>query len=1027
MICIIKVNILSYNKNMKSALYLKSVYSLLSSMCEVNKSVYKAKNMGYISLAIVDKNVLFASASFHKACLKEGIKDIYGLEFDIKIEDRIFPLILYARNDEGYLNLVKLSSYICNNEINYVDLETLNKYRENNLLVVLSDNCPLTIVYEQKGDIDKCLNYQERIFGDYYLGLVDHNIVSNINRDEHLRDVYARHNLKTIALPRIYYLEKDDYKEFEILKCIRDKKTLDKNTYYEVGRHILNNNELKELYNDNELANADKFSELCNVEFNFKTSLPSYRTPNNVSSKDYLIALCKEGLKRRLKNNINETYKKRLDYELSVIIKMHFENYFLIVYDFILYAKKRGIVVGPGRGSAAGSLVSYCLGITEIDPLKYGLLFERFLNPERISMPDIDTDFPDDKRDEVVAYVKEKYGVDHVAHIITFGTLKVKQVLRDVGRVLNYPNSEIDTICKLVPFAYSDSLIKAYDNVPLFRQKIESEEKYRRLFNISLKFEGFPRHLSTHAAGIVFSSKKLDEVVPTIKVENDLNSTQYTAEFLEEMGLIKMDFLGLRNLGIIAEITDEIKKDDASFNINNIPLNDEKTFKLIKDVELLGVFQLESSGMMNLARKMSPNSFEELSMMIALFRPGPMENIPEFLQNRKDPSRITYLVEELRPILSETYGIIVYQEQIMLIARKLAGFSLGKADLLRRAMSKKKAAELEKLKPEFVNGCISNGYKEDIALRLYDLILKFANYGFNKSHSIAYGLVAYKIAYLKANYPLYFYKALLNGTIGSSTKTFDYIKECKKRNIKIAGISLNHSLSLYTIENNEIIMPFTICKDVGYTSSEKIVLDRKENGLFKDYVSAIYRLVYAGVDKGILLNLICAGAFDEFGMSRNSMMTSLPTTIDFVHTKTAGIIILNDLDDGPVIKDVLDNKQVRAEYEKNVLGFYFSFNPLLDIKNKYNINTLSLSEIGNNFGYQKGFGMIKRIKRHKTKNGDMMAFVDVYDDSGDISVVVMPNLFKLNEEGLMNSKYIYFEGNVDRVSSILAKKIEVLK
>ncbi len=1010
---------------MKSALYLKSVYSLLSSMCDIKKSVLKAKELGYTSLAIVDKNVLFASANFHHVCKNEGLKDIYGLEFDVLIDERKYPLFLYAENDEGYLNLVKLSSYINDNETSYIDLEILNKYRANCLLVVPSDNCPLTIVYEQKGDIEKCLDYQKKIFGDYYLGLMDHNVARNINRDEHLSEVYQRYDLKTIALPRIYYLEKEDYKEFEVLKCIRDKKILDKNDYLEKGRYFLNNAELSELYSKDELASSDEFAEKCNVNFSFKTSLPKYQTPNNVSSKDYLVALCREGLRRRLKNDINETYKKRLEYELSVILKMHFEDYFLIVYDFILFAKKRNIIVGPGRGSAAGSLVSYCLGITEIDPIKYGLLFERFLNPERISMPDIDTDFPDDKRDEVVVYVKEKYGIEHVAHIITFGTLKVKQVLRDVGRVLNYSSVEIDSLCKLVPFAYSDSLMKAYDNVPLFKQKINSEQRFRELFNISLKLEGFPRHLSTHAAGIVFSNKNLDDVVPTVKVENDLYSTQYTAEYLEEMGLIKMDFLGLRNLGIIAEIVDEIKV-NQDFNLNNIPLDDKKTFKLIKDVNLLGVFQLESSGMMNLARKMSPNSFEELSMMIALFRPGPMENIPVFLQNRAHPEKITYLVEELRPILAETYGIIVYQEQIMLIARKLAGFSLGKADLLRRAMSKKKASELEKLKPEFVNGCINNGYKEDIALKLYDLILKFANYGFNKSHSIAYGLVAYKMAYLKANFPLYFYKALLNGTIGSSSKTYDYIKECNKTSIEIGAISINDSLSLYKIFDNKIIMPFTICKDVGFTSSEKIVREREENGPYKDYISCVYRLSNVGVDKGVILNLICAGAFDEFDLSRNTLMSSLPNVIDYVHNKPAGINILEEMDDGPIIKETFDNKQVRAEYEKAVLGFYFSFNPLLDIKEKYHIDTLSIDVLSNNFGYQKGFGMIKRIKQHKTKNGDMMAFVDVYDDSGDMSVVVMPNLYKANQEALRNGKSIYFEGKVDRIASILAKKIEVL-
>ena len=1010
---------------MKSALYLRSVYSLLSSMCQIERSVKKAKELGYTSLALVDKNNLSGAKSFYNACVKESIKPIFGLEFDLKLDDRIYSIILYAKNDDGYLNLMKLSSIINKQDNKYIDIETLNMYREHNFLVLPSDNMPLTIVYGQKGDVNKCLDYQERVFGkDYLIGLVDHNVLANINQDEHLRDIYKQRGIKCFALCRTLYLEKDDYKEYEVLKAIRDKKILNENSYYEKGRHFLNNDELSELYSESELKNSDVFASYCNVKLEFKTSLPSYPTPNGISSKDYLVALCKEGLKRRLKNNVNETYKKRLDYELNVILKMQFENYFLIVYDFILFAKKKGIMVGPGRGSAAGSLVSYCLGITEIDPIKYGLLFERFLNPERISMPDIDTDFPDNRRDEVVLYVKEKYGEDHVGHIVTFGTLKAKQALRDVGRVLNYSTSELDSICKLIPFAYSDSLKGAYDNLPVFKQKIESEKKYRDLFKIALKIEGFPRHLSTHAAGIVFSSKPLYEVVPTYSIENDLNSTQYVAEFLEPMGLIKMDFLGLRNLGIISEIVDDINANER-FNINNIPLNDEKTFKLIKDVNLLGVFQLESNGMMNLARKMSPNSFEELSMMIALFRPGPMENIPLFLDNRAHPERITYLVEELRPILQETYGIIVYQEQIMLIARKLAGFSLGKADVLRRAMSKKKASELERLKPEFIEGCIKNGYREDVALKLYDLILKFANYGFNKSHSIAYGLVAYRMAYLKANYPLYFYKALLNGTIGSSSKTYDYLKECRKIKIKVRCISINESFDRYLIKDNCLIMPFGICKDVGSVSISKIINERNANGLYKEYISCICRLYKVGVEKNVLENLIYAGAFDEFNLSRNSMITSLPMVLRYASTRGDSISLLSSDDDAPIVDELKDSMLIRAEKEKEVLGFYFSFNPILDVKEKNNIDTISLSEVANMFGFQKGFGMIKRIKRHKTKKGDMMAFVDVFDDSGDLSLAIMPDLYKQYEEKIANSKYLYFEGKVDRVGSLLVKKIEV--
>ena len=744
----------------------------------------------------------------------------------------------------------------------------------------------------------------------------------------------------------------------------------------------------------------------------FRTSLPEFKTPNDVSSKDYLSALCKEGLKRRLKNHLTNEYISRLQYELDVIIKMHFEDYFLIVYDFILYAKKKGIMVGPGRGSAAGSLVSYCLGITEIDPIKYGLLFERFLNPERISMPDIDTDFPDDRRDEVVAYVKEKYGKDHVGHIITYGTLKTKQVLRDVARVLKYTTVETDSIAKLIPNSLNTSLMDAYNTIPLFNQKINSDKKYQFLFEIALKLEGNPRHESTHAAGIVFSKNVLSDVVPMISIESDLDSTQYSAEYLEDLGLIKMDFLGLRNLGIIAEIMDDI---NPKFDINRIPLNDKKTFELISNVNLLGVFQLESNGMQNLARRMRPNSFEELSMMIALFRPGPMENIPSFLENRAHREKIKYLTKELEPILKETYGIIVYQEQIMSIARKLANFSYGKADVLRRAMSKKKAKELEKLKPEFIDGCLKNGYDISLANELYELILRFANYGFNKSHSIAYGLVAYRMAYLKANYPLYFYKALLNGAIGASEKTYAYIKEIRGRNIGLLGLSINKSTNEYKIVDDKILLPLSICKDVGSANVSKIIKAKP----FTSYVDAICKLTEKGVDIKALTSLIAGGAFDEFGLSRYSMALNLSRVIQYANS-TNGLNLFGG-DDTPIIENLTDDMMVLASKEKEVLGFYFKFDPIERVKQKYHISVPSISEI--KMGSACGFGQIVRIKQIRTKKGQRMCFVDVNDESASISLAVMPNIYDQYIEWLNKAHYVYFEGKKERESSLLVRKM----
>ncbi|MCI6878560.1 MAG: DNA polymerase III subunit alpha, partial [Solobacterium sp.] len=631
---------------------------------------------------------------------------------------------------------------------------------------------------------------------------------------------------------------------------------------------------------------------------------------------------------------------------------------------------------------------------------------------ERISMPDIDTDFPDDRRDEVVAYVKEKYGKDHVGHIITYGTLKTKQVLRDVARVLKYTTVETDSIAKLIPNSLNTSLMDAYNTIPLFNQKINSDKKYQFLFEIALKLEGNPRHESTHAAGIVFSKNVLSDVVPMISIESDLDSTQYSAEYLEDLGLIKMDFLGLRNLGIIAEIMDDI---NPKFDINRIPLNDKKTFELISNVNLLGVFQLESNGMQNLARRMRPNSFEELSMMIALFRPGPMENIPAFLENRAHRDRIKYLTKELEPILKETYGIIVYQEQIMSIARKLANFSYGKADVLRRAMSKKKAKELEKLKPEFIDGCLKNGYDISLANELYELILRFANYGFNKSHSIAYGLVAYRMAYLKANYPLYFYKALLNGAIGASEKTYAYIKEIRGRNIGLLGLSINKSTNEYQIVDDKILLPLSICKDVGSANVSKIM----EAKPFTSYVDAICKLTEEGVDIKALTSLIASGAFDEFGLSRYSMALNLSRVIQYANS-TNGLNLFGG-DDAPIIENHPDDMMVLASKEKEVLGFYFKFDPIERVKQKYHISVPSISEI--KMGSACGFGQIVRIKQIRTKKGQRMCFVDVNDESASISLAVMPNIYDQYIEGLNKAHYVYFEGKKERESSLLVRKM----
>jgi len=706
---------------------------------------------------------------------------------------------------------------------------------------------------------------------------------------------------------------------------------------------------------------------------------------------------------------------------------MHFEDYFLIVYDFVYFAKKHNINVGPGRGSAAGSLVSYVLGITSIDPIKYDLIFERFLNPKRISMPDIDIDFPDTRREEVVEYVIEKYGKEKVSQIITFGTLKAKQVIRDVSRVFKLRNYEVDNLTKAI--TSDDSLIKNFEKSLRFRQLIHENTKYRKIYDIALKLEGLPRHVSTHAAGIVICNDSIDEIIPTITIDNRL-TTQISMDLLENLGLIKMDFLGLRNLTIISEIVDEIHKFNPNFDINKIPLNDQKTYSLISNAEVVGVFQLESDGMKSLIRDVKPHSINDIALTIALYRPGPMENIPLFLKNRKKLNKIEYPHPDLIDILKETSGVIIYQEQIMKIAQKMASFNLAEADILRKAMSKKKLAELEKYKQQFIDGCLMNGYNKDLAINVYNLILKFANYGFNKSHSVAYSLIAYQLAFLKANYSLLFFCSLLNSVKGSVSKTKEYLYEIKKLQISILPISINYSSSQYQIQNSSIRFSLLNIKGLGQNTLNTILKDRENNGLYEDFFDCVSRLTRLGINKKLLEVLINSGAFDEFNHARKSMVASLEIAIEyselanFDHNQMS--LDVNILPK-PHLIFVTDNVMDKAEKEKEVLGFYLSANPITFFKEKYQIKSNPIADFHNKKGQLTGFGLLNSIREIKTKNGDIMAFAKVIDDSSEIDLAIMPDIYLNFKSDLKIGNYILFNGIMSERPSCLVKKIRRIK
>ena len=1009
---------------MVTPLYCRSEYSLLNSMCRIHDTVLKCKENGMNALAIVDKNVLLAAKDLKKECEINGIKPIFGMEVDLNYKDSLYPVVIYAKNDNGYKEMMKLSSLINTNTDYKVSIDDLNKCSRDSFIVFLSDDLPIS-KYINSDELDSKIDeFKNDIPFEFLIGIADNNVEYNAVNNANLKKHLVNFDIKTLALSRTYYINKEDAYEFELLRCIDEKRVYDGSPYDE-NRYFLSQKEYESLYDEKDLLNNEILVKNCNVKLDFKTSLPVFKTPNDVSSKDYLVSLARKSLEFRLNGKLNDTYIKRLNYELKVIIDMGFTDYFLIVYDYIKYAKKNGILVGPGRGSGAGALVSYALGITDIDPIKYDLLFERFLNPERISMPDIDCDFPDDKRDDVINYVKEKYGEGHVAHIITYGTLKAKQSLRDLGRALGFPLSSVDSICKTLPQDPKLTLRYAYDNIPSFRQRIEISEENRNLYKSALKIENLPRHYTTHPAGIVFSKDELSDVCPLIKVENDIYSVQYPMEYLEDMGLIKMDFLAIKNLTIISDICREVKNNvDPSFDIHKIPLDDPKTFELIDDVNILGIFQLDK-GMKSLIQKMKPKTFDEIGMMIALYRPGPMDNIPLFLKNRENPSSIKYLLPSLEPILKSTYGIIVYQEQIMTIARVCAGFSFGKADILRRAMSKKKLEILTSLENEFISGCIKNGYSQNDARSLYDLILKFANYGFNKSHSVVYAMVSYQMSYLKANYPLYFYKALLNENIGDSDKTSAYLKEFKKQGGEILDIDINESLDIYKIVDGKILLPISIVKDLGGATCFK-VLEERNKGVFKSFLDATIRLTLNGVNKAAMENLISAGALDKFEYNRYTMLSSLDAVLSYtsVHKNYSGLDSIGD--DAPLIEKKNDNKIVCAEKEKKVLGFYLRYNPFDDFKEKNNINAPTIKEILEINGRVKGFGHVTRVFATKTKKGEPMEFIDVEDSDSKCGLVLMPRTFTLYKDKIKVGDYVFFEGKHDRADSVVIDSLKVI-
>lgn len=1015
-------------------LYTRSSYSILTSTIRIKELVQYAKNLGYTSVALTDHNVMFAAASFIDACKKEGIHPIVGMEVDCMYHDMIVPFVLLCKDNKGYQQLMVLSSFL-NEKEKTCSLEQLQSMLPHCHLIAFSEGgfIDSEMVKDDGEGIREKLQIMKNDLQDFDISLSYQEASLWKNRNAKLKRIAQSLHIPTVAINKIYYLRKEDSKAHRILRGMLEKKTIQDASLTEItGRYFLTKQEMEALYDIDDLQRTDEIARLCKADYCLeKTTLPEYPIKNNVDAYTYLVELCKVGLKKRLHGQYKKEYVDRLQYELSVIHKMHFENYFLIVYDFICQARKNDINIGPGRGSAAGSLVAYCLGITMIDPLQYGLLFERFLNPERISMPDIDTDIPDNKRKDVIDYVYQKYGRDHVCNIITFGTLGPRLVIREAAKVLGMFERDVDMITKLIPNTPKMTLEKAYASSAHLRTLIASEKKFQNLFEMSQKIEGLPHHFSVHAAGVIMCKDNINAIVPTICFDHEMKTSQYSMEYLEERGLIKMDFLGLRNLSVIHEIVQKVIQQYPSFQLSSIPLDDAKTYSMFANANTLGVFQFESEGIKNLLRQIKPQNLNEIADAMALYRPGPMDNISLYLKHKNDPSSIPYLNDAVRSCLKKTYGIMIYQEQIMKIAQTVASFSLGKADILRKAISKKKEDEMKRLKKDFLSGAAKNGYSLEDAEKLFNDIEKFAGYGFNKSHAIAYSLIAYQMAYLKANYAYIFYISVLNNVISDSYKTSLYIDECRRRGISVYYPSINESEIDYQRKEKGILLPLSVVKAIGTKTASEIVNERKNNGPYTDIYDFVARVRLHNVNQSQMESLIDAGACDCLNETRTTLKAVLPQAISY-----AGIITITkdgrqtlnpDLVSKQVYTRKSDNEEIRQQYERNALGFTLSRAFIIQFREKNNIHVPSIASLLSSSGKIVGFAQIKEARKHRTKKGTMMAFLKLADETGEMRMMVMPRQYEMYSSSLMQGVYILFHAKIQMDGSVICDSIQFFK
>ena len=1047
-------------------LHVHTEFSLLDGSCKIKEIVARAKELGMDSLAITDHGVMYGAIDFYKAAKDVGIKPIIGCEVYVATgsrfekeagtnDSRYYHLVLLAENNTGYSNLMKIVSKGFVDGFYYkprVDYEILEKYHEG---VIALSACLAGEVqrYLARGfyeEAKKAALKHLEIFGEgnYFLELQDHGIPEQKIVNNSLLKLSKETGIPLVATNDVHYINADDAVPHDILLCIQTgKKVADEDRMrYEGGQYYLKSeDEMKRLfsYAPEALENTHDIADRCDVDIEFGvTKLPKFDVPEGYTSWEYLNYLCTKGLNEKYPED-DGTLRERLDYELSVINKMGYVDYFLIVWDFINYAKRNNIMVGPGRGSAAGSIVSYCLEITDIDPIKYDLLFERFLNPERVSMPDIDIDFCYENRQKVIDYVVEKYGEDRVVQIVTFGTLAARNVIRDVGRVLDLPYATVDVVAKMIPNEIGITIEKALDQNLELKNLYNSDEEIKNLINMAKRLEGLPRHTSMHAAGVVISQKSVDEYVPLSRASDGTITTQYIMTTLEELGLLKMDFLGLRTLTVIQNAVKFAEKSTGKkIDLNKIDYNDKNVLDYIGTGKTEGVFQLESAGMKSFMKELKPESLEDIIAGISLYRPGPMDFIPKYLEGKNNSATITYDCPQLEKILKPTYGCIVYQEQVMQIVRELAGYTLGRSDLVRRAMSKKKQSVMEQEKQNFVygneaenvKGCVANGVDEKIAIKIYDEMMDFAKYAFNKSHAAAYAVVSYQTAYLKYYYPVEYMAALMTSVIENSSKVSEYIVNSRNMGIEILPPDINEGESGFSVKDGKIRYGLCAIKSIGKSVIDGIVAERNANGKFLSLKDFADRLSGKEVNKRTVENFIKAGAFDSINPNRRQLMAVYGAVLDRVNDERKKSItgqmslfdIVSDEEKSdfdikyPNLTEYA--KEEKLAFEKEVLGVYVSGHPLEEYEEKMKKNVKSYSkdfimdEEGNSIvkDNEKTIigGMVEGITIKTTRTGKTMAFITIEDLYGVVEVLVFPNVFEKCRYKIKTDAKLFVKGRV---------------